>query len=446
MRRRLAPSRMSLRLRVTLVFVVVMSLVLAAIGSFLFLRTKSNLDDAIRDSLRTRAGDLVQSIRARSRLGSSVHLIELGEEHAQVLTPSGRVIESEPTAAPPLLSPAEAAAAARHRGFVERPERTRLLAIPARTGGQPVVAVVAASLADRENALETLGRALLIGGPMALLLASTLAYGIASAALRPVELMRRRASEITAADPSARLPVPVAEDEIRRLALTLNEMLGRLAVSAEQQRAFVANASHELRTPLAAVRAELELALRHASAPEEFRAAAEAAIQDADALAKLADDLMTIARGESGAAPLERTTVDVPALLEKVADEIRPATNGRPVTVTAAPGSTVEADEGRLTRALENMARNAVVHGSGAIVIGADGPRLWVRDEGPPLPDEQLARVFERFARGSDAGGRPGAGLGLAIVRDVAAAHGGSARLENVDGGVRCTIELPDGA
>jgi signal transduction histidine kinase len=119
--------------------------------------------------------------------------------------------------------------------------------------------------------------------------------------------------------------------------------------------------------------------------------------------------------------------------------------DGRPVSVDVADGLVVEADEDRLRRALENMARNALVHGAGAITLGARDGELWVSDEGPPLPDDQLERLFGRFERGPDAGGRPGAGLGLAIVRDVAEAHGGSARLENAPGGgVRAVLTLPD--
>src|SRR5439155_20038438 len=140
--------------------------------------------------------------------------IHPGQRAAQALTPQGRIIESRPQNASTLLAPAETMEAARHRRFIERHEQTRMLAIPVRVGGRPLVAVVASSLAERESALEGLGATLAIGGPLALLLAAALAYAVAAAALRPVDSMRRRAALITAADSQGRLPLPPAADEI----------------------------------------------------------------------------------------------------------------------------------------------------------------------------------------------------------------------------------------
>ena len=280
--------RLSLRAMLTLVFAMVMALVLAAMGSFLFFRTKANLDDAIRDSLRSRAGTLAEAVRAGGRQ------IPPGERDAEIARRDGTVVAGHP-----LLHRSELAALARAR-FFERGEHDRVLAEPI---GHGLVVAVDASLADREQALEGLQGALFVGGPLALLLASALGYGLAGAALRPVELMRRRAQEISKADAGTRLPVPDGRDEIHRLAVTLNEMLERLAESAERERAFVANASHELRTPLAAIRAELELAVRHAETVQEFRDAAAAAIRDGDGLSRLADDLLVLARADNGRSP-----------------------------------------------------------------------------------------------------------------------------------------------
>ena len=146
-----------------------------------------------------------------------------------------------------------------------------MLAAPVDVGGRTVVAVVGSSLGDRDEALGNLARLLLIGGPIALLLASLAGYWMAGAALRPVDAMRRRAAEISASEPGARLPVPEADDELRRLGETLNAMLGRLEEALERERRFVDDASHELRTPLALHKIELELALLHAA--ERGRAA-----------------------------------------------------------------------------------------------------------------------------------------------------------------------------
>ena len=154
------------------------------------------------------------------------------------------------------------------------------------------------------DALRNLAGTLLIGGPIALLLASLAGYGAAAAALRPVERMRRRAAEIQAAEPGTRLPVGPADDEIGRLGETLNLMLERLEAAFARERTFVADASHELRTPLAILKAELELALREGRSVEELEAALRSAAEETDRLVQLAEDLLVIARVEQGRLPI----------------------------------------------------------------------------------------------------------------------------------------------
>ena len=166
-----------------------------------------------------------------------------------------------------------------------------------------------ASLDDRNEALDNLRTILLMGGPVALLLASLAGYIVAGRALRPVEAMRRRAAAISAAEPEQRLPLPEAHDELHRLGETLNEMLGRLEVALERERAFVDDASHELRTPLALHKTELELALRYARTPEEMRAAIASAIEEVDRLIAARRGPArpgTLGGGQAGAAPPSR--------------------------------------------------------------------------------------------------------------------------------------------
>jgi len=424
-------QRLSLRAKLTLVFAAVMALVLAGMGSFLFFRTKANLDDAIRDSLRSRAGTLAEAVRSGGRD------IPPGERDAEIAGRDGTVMAGHGE----LLHPSESAELTRAR-FFERGEHDRVLAEPV---GDGLVVAVNASLADREEALEGLQGALFVGGPLALLLASALGYGVAGAALRPVELMRRRAQDISKADSATQLPVPDGRDEIHRLAVTLNEMLGRLGESAERERAFVANASHELRTPLAAIRAELELAVRHARTVEEFRDAAVAAIRDGDGLSRLADDLLVLARADNGALPMHAEDIDVPELLRAVAAETD--AGERPVRVGAVEVAAAHGDPVRLQQALRNMVGNAVVHGAGTITLSAErrngAVELRVTDEGTPVDPDTLATAFDRFARGPASAEGQGAGLGLAIVREIARLHGGDARLVNAPTGVACAIDLP---
>ena len=166
--------------------------------------------------------------------------------------------------------------------------------------GRELVVVVGAGADDRNSQLHSLGLLLAVSWPVALLLASLAGYGVASAALRPVEAMRRKADEITEDDPGERLPVGSADDEIARLGTTLNGMLARLEHAVERERAFVSDASHEFRMPLAVLKTELELALQGDRPREMLRDALQSASDETDRLAELADALLVIARADGG--------------------------------------------------------------------------------------------------------------------------------------------------
>ncbi|HYY73727.1 MAG TPA: HAMP domain-containing protein, partial [Solirubrobacterales bacterium] len=285
-------SRLPIRLRVTLVFFAVMALVLVATGLFVYLRMGTELDQSIDQDLHSRARNLAAEIRvADVGLGEAARsvLSTRAEAFAQVLTQGGRLFDpGHQRSGRPVLSASELHAVNRHPIIVEHPglpgdhEPVRLFATHIRFEGRRLIVVVGDSLTDRNNALHNLAALLLIGGPVALLLASLAAYGAARASLRPVESMRRRATEISATETEQRLPVPPARDELRRLGETLNQMLDRLQAALERERSFVDDASHELRTPLALHKTELELALRYGETREELRTAIASAIEEAD--------------------------------------------------------------------------------------------------------------------------------------------------------------------
>ena len=225
-----------------------------------------------------------------------------------------------------LLSRSELRRALREPVFLDRGPlpglegSSRLLAVPVRASGKPARwSSSAPTTAARDESLTDLAQLLLIGGPVALLLASLAAYGVAAAALKPVEEMRSRAAEISAARPDGRLPVPPTDDEVARLGKTLNEMLERLGEALEHERAFVADASHELRTPLAILRTELELALAEGRSPEELRDALASAAEETDRLNQLSEDLLTIAQTERGELPLRYEEVALADALDRVA-------------------------------------------------------------------------------------------------------------------------------
>jgi len=437
-----------------------MAVVLAVIGILLFLQFEAHLDDTLNQGLRSRAGDVSALIQrsggALDAPGRSV-LVERGESFAQVLDAQGTVVDASPRLeGEPLLTAARLRRALRGTFIFTRPnpfeltEPARLLATPTDVGGRRLVVVVGAGADDRNSQLASLALLLVISGPIALALASLAGFGVASAALRPVEAMRRKADEITEEDPGERLPVGTADDEIARLGTTLNGMLARLERALDRERAFVADASHELRTPLAILKTEIELALRSGRSEEELREALQSAAEETDRLTELAQALLVIARADSGKLPLAPAEVDSAQLLQAVSlrFDARVRASGRTIVVDDEPHAQLTADPHRLEQALDNLVENALRHGSGAIHLGAsvhDGMlELHVRDEGPGFPPEFLAQAFERFTRADPARARGGAGLGLSIVQMIARAHGGEARAANDEaGGARVSMEVP---
>ena len=443
-------SALPLRVRLTLAYTGVMAFVLAIVCVFLFLHTRAGIDQGIDDALALRAHD----VAAVARSGDPAALLrtpalpagQIGDV-VQVVDAQGRIVAATPSARRALLSAGELRDAQRRRIVRDRGESLRVLAEPVGAAGR--VVVVGADLPQREHALDVLTGALLIGGPLALALAALAGYALASGALRPVEAMRSRAATISAADPDARLPLPEARDEIRRLGTTLNEMLARMAHARRRERAFVADASHELRTPLAILKGELELASAGEPDREELRRVVASATEETDRLVALAEELLTLARLDEDGLTIRPEPVAVHEVMEAVAASyaVAAAEAGRTLVVESGPRLVAYADADRLRQALENLVENALNYGAGAVRLGAraaDGAvEVHVRDEGGGFAPAFLPRAFDRFARG-DGERRPGSGLGLAIVAAIAAAHGGSAHAGNApEGGADVWIALP---
>jgi two-component system OmpR family sensor kinase len=424
--------RLPIRLRLTAAFAVAMLVVLAATGLFVYLRLKSDLDESVTAALTSRAAAVASTHDAAAGAVG-----EPEEAFVQLLDGKGRLVDSANGPRWPVLSQAELrGAAAGERVLVERyvPGIDGTPRLLARRAGKDVV-VVGQSLGDRDETLSGLATSFAVGGPIAVLVASLLGYALASAGLRPVEAMRRRAREVSLGDGDDRLPLPAAHDEIRRLGETLNEMLERLRGAYERERRFVADASHELRTPVAVIKLELEGALRSGGHDPAVAAALSAAVEECDHLAQLAEDLLVVARSGEGELPLRREPVDAGELLERVRDRFvdRAARAGRAIRIDRAQQARLDADPLRLQQALGNLVDNALRHGDGEIVLGSavrDGlVELTVGDAGEGFPAALAGRAFERFARGDGARTSGGTGLGLAIVKAIAEAHGGSAEI-----------------
>jgi two-component system OmpR family sensor kinase len=427
-------KRLPLRVRLTLAFAVAMAVVLAVLGAFLYVRVRGTLDEQIDQSLRSRA-QTAAIARAGPRVGDDEGFVQvLGE------------------GATGLLSRQEVERARRESFFAERASM-RDVEGPVRlfvTEENGAVVVAGASLDDRDEAVSALLTQLAIGGPIALVLASLAGFALAGAALRPVEAMRQSAQEISARVDGDRLPEPEGDDEIARLARTLNEMLARLEAGLERERRFVAEASHELRTPLASLKAELELALRRPRSTDELRAAIAAAAEETDRLAALAEDLLVLARSDEGRLRVANEPIQARDLLETVARRFaaRAADAGRDLDVHASATLEGRGDRALLEQAVGNLVDNALRYGSGTVRLAAGAENgsfaLAVSDDGEGFPPDFLPRAFERFSRADGARAPGSTGLGLAIVEAIARAHGGTASARNTaDGGARVALRLP---
>jgi signal transduction histidine kinase len=405
------------RAKLTLAFTIAITAVLVATALFLYLRLRRELDNRIDESLHSRL-ELVSERLEEGKGGarSVTRAVARGEEGSgfvQILVPGSRTVVGarEGLGDEAVLEPSDLRRLAADGGTVDvqsdQPElgAVRILAGAVTIGGsRHYVIAVGATLEDRNQALSNLRMLLLIGGPIALLLAALAGWIVISAALRPVD-----------------------------------RMLVRLEEGLRRERTFVADASHELRTPLTMLKMELELMRREKPVGEDFDAAVEAAIGDTDQLAALSEDLLLLARADRDRLPLRREAFDLTALLESVAERYpgdRVAV-GSPAAAVAA--TTIDADRLRLEQALGNLVDNALAHGGAPVTIwgtaAAGTVELHVADSGPGFAPEFIPHAFDRFSQAAPGDGGSGAGLGLAIVRAVAVAHGGSAGAGNREGG-----------
>ncbi|MEU6677764.1 HAMP domain-containing sensor histidine kinase [Streptomyces sp. NPDC046925] len=290
-----------------------------------------------------------------------------------------------------------------------------------------------ASLATRENAVSTALTSMLIGFPVLLAVIAGVTWLVTRRALRPVDAIRSEMAEITASEDLARrVPEPDTHDEIARLATTTNETLAALQTSVERQRRFVADASHELRSPIASLRTQLEVGAAH---PELLDV--HGAVEDTVRLQELAADLLLLARLDAGEKPGEGH-VDLAALAR---EELSQRTRDRADVRMDLKNAEVAGSRGQLARVLGNLVNNAQRHASSHVTVATRSDGGWavleVADDGDGVPQGERDRIFERFVRLDDARTRDdgGAGLGLAIARDVAARHGGTLTVREAPGG-----------
>ena len=442
-----------LRVRLTLAVASATAVVLAVTGILVFGQFSRGLDSRTDAELRER-GDGITSLARQ--VPADQLLADAGESLAQLYGRQGELVATTRILGTRrLLTPTEVRDARRRPTLstvgkvAGTDDGARVRAFGVRAGR--VVAIAEAS-DGREQELGRLATLLGVGLPFALLLAAFTGYQVAGAALRPVERIRSTAERIGDTDVTQRLPEPGTGDELDRLTRTLNDLLGRLADALEHERRIVSDASHELRTPISVLRTRIDVALRGEPDAAALREVLEGAQGDAMRLARLADDLLVLARADQGRLPLRPEPIDVQDLLEQTAlrHEAAASASGRTVRATVAieGGAVVLADPDRLAQALDNLVVNALHHGGGVVDLTARAPdpgfvEVTVGDSGAGFPEALLARAFDRFSQGQESH-QGGAGLGLAIVAALARASGGTARAANrSDGGAEVTLVIP---
>ncbi|WP_440101193.1 ATP-binding protein [Streptosporangium sp. H16] len=336
------------------------------------------------------------------------------------------------TAGGAALRPAEVARWAPGESFA-------LATMPVDTANGTLFVQARASLEPTADALTTLRGLLLPGIPALLLLVAALTWLAVGRALAPVSAIRAEMADITASDLHRRVPVPRSRDEIARLAETMNRTLDRLELAVSRHKRFVADAAHELRSPLAILRTRLELARPGPLAAE--------ALTDVERIQALTSDLLLLARLDAGE-PICHEEVDLGQVTAEEAARSRP----RPeieVTLEVAADTVILGSAGQLRRLVANLVDNAVRHASSAVTVrlATDGGEavLDVLDDGPGIPAEHHEAVFDRFTRLDEARDRDagGAGLGLAIARDIAVRHGGNLRVAGKDRGAWLQARFP---
>ncbi|NDL56317.1 sensor histidine kinase [Phytoactinopolyspora mesophila] len=442
--------KLSLRAQLTIAATTVAALVLTVGGTLTLIMLQQTLLRELDESARSHGHDiaaLVEADRLTNPLPSS------GAAIAQVVDAQGRVLASTPGGdrLVPILSRDDLAVVRAGEAIdmpgtrIGQPEPFRAIGIETGPPDGPQTVLVAVSLAEQRRTANLLRLAIVGAGVVVAAAVGLLSWFVTGRTLRPVEQLRSGAAEITGTGEQRLLPVPVARDELHRLATTLNDMLKRLEAASARQRAFVADAAHELRSPIAALRTELEVGLAHPDAVDPYETAREA-LAEVERMERLVEDLLILARLDE---PRRRTSTDVDLrdVTRDVVDQLRDPRV--PIRVDATESAWVFGDPHALGRLVRNLVDNAVRHAVTGVDVDVRSlgilTELRVSNDGPPVPLADRERIFERFTRLDDARGRDagGTGLGLAIVREIAQAHGGHVTVGDAFPGARFTVRLP---
>lgn len=463
-----------IRVRLTLWYVLLLTIVLTLFSGVLYVALSIILYDNLDDILRSSAALLISALE----VDAQGHMIagpgqlavwndsQEGEHFWRVLGPSGQVVEQSSVyeIGRPPLDPAIMEAALEGQEAVQtirvEEDPIRIYTAPVYQEGQVIgIVQLGISVDDISETLTTFRWIMILTLPATLVIASLGGLFLASRTLHPVDQITRTAQSISAHDLGQRLNLDLPDDELGRLGRTFDDMIARLDGAFRRQRRFTADASHELRTPLTIIKGDLSLALSRPRETSYYHQVLAEIDEEVDHMSHLVERLLALARADAEGITLHRQTVDLGALLADLIEQIRPLAEakGLELTTQIATNLTTNVDPDIVTQVVLNLLENAIKYtSSGEVRLSAHRARptngeiqITVADSGPGIPAEHLPHIFDRFYRVDRARSRQigGAGLGLAIARELARAHGGDVTVHSTPGeGSTFTVHLPEQA
>lgn len=444
--------RTSLRARTTVLATAVVGVALALGGVLLVVTLDRSLTSRGDELAQARAVDLA-ALAADESLPSVLTNVD-GDSVAQVVDSSGHVVAASPNirGKGPISTFRPAGGVPVLRTLTDIPDGSetedyRVWVLTAQTRSGPATVYVGTSLEAVGEASWALRRSLVVGLPAMLALLAFCTWLVIGRALRPVEDIRAEVATISDKALHRRVPVPRIDDEVGRLAATMNQMLDRLESASQRQREFVADASHELQSPLAAFRTELEVALTYPGSAD-WPAVASHLLCDSEQMERLVRDLLFLALERDNRPSREISPLDLDDIVLQEAARSR-STAAVSLDTSNVSGAPVRGNRDELRRLVRNLVDNAVKHAKASVRLTASSDnlqsRLDVQDDGPGVPPEERDRVFDRFYRADASRSRAsgGTGLGLAIARAIAERHHGSLELADSDGGAHFVLLLP---
>jgi heavy metal sensor kinase len=464
-------STRSLRFRLIAWYAGLLTAVFLLLAALMFVGLKHYLEASLAGAQERRAQQIADTLLANvnqtgeAAVGKEINSLyapEINDRFIRISRQDGSVLYAsnpptdqsfDPTGLPPLSAPASKESVRKQKLADKKTLLIAALNSPSANGVHYVVEV-GAPMAPVEAMLHQFLVLLAIGLPVAVLVAIGVGYLLVGRALAPVDQIARKAEQITQHNLGERLPVAQTAEELERLSLSLNLMIGRLEDAFLNSKRFVADASHELRTPLTAMRAELESLASDVRLKPELRETLGSLLEEVERLTRIVEQLFALSRLDAGEGQTEWVQFDLAELAVTTAEQMSLLAEDKGITVTcdAKQRVMVDGDRARLKQVVVNLLDNAIKYtlDGGSIrlrVASANGHAvLEVSDNGIGIPPEALPHVFDRFYRVDKARTRDpgGAGLGLAIVKSISTAHGAQVEVESDNGrGSRFRVKFP---